>query len=191
MTRVVPRLRAIMKPFVRFVTCTVLFTGGLGCDPDAAADDGSEREAPDTRLQTRMLAAGAPTPVALAYARTVARAHREADRAVGLEARAAILRAALAEPVPGDMPEAEVLRLELAARLGETMAERPEGAAAAVELLAPMLHPARVLPRDRATARALVTLGDLAVATGDDALAVGSYMRAIRVMSSLRQELVR
>jgi hypothetical protein len=37
----------------------------------------------------------------------------------------------------------------------------------------------------------LVTLGDLAVDAGDDTLAIGSYMRAIRVMTSLRRELER
>ena len=52
-----------------------------------------------------------------------------------------------------------------------------------------MLAPERSLPLDRATARALVVLGDAAISTGDDALAAGSYARAIRMMSLLRQEL--
>lgn len=190
MTRPLSMLRASMKPLV-LATWTVLFAGAIaGCDPES--DDGvASREAPDARIQLRPLLAGKPTPAGLAFARAAARAHAEADAAADPAQRVAILRAALAEPVPADMPEAEVLRLELAARLGETLGERPEGAAAGIDLLVPMLRPDRVLPRDRATARALVTLGDLAVETGDDALAAGSYMRAIRVMSSLRQELVR
>jgi hypothetical protein len=57
------------------------------------------------------------------------------------------------------------------------------------DLLFPMLAPERSLPLDRASARALVVLGDAAAQLHDDALAAGSYARAIRVMSLLRQEL--
>jgi len=102
-----------------------------------------------------------------------------------------VLRDALALPVPGGLPEAEPLRLELAARLCETLAEQPGGVPVALDLLAPMLDPERSLPVDRSSARALVVLGDLAARSGDDALAAGSYARAIRVMSLLRQELER
>ena len=118
-------------------------------------------------------------------------AHARADAAEDAELRATALRQALALPLPADLPEAEPLRLELAARLCETLAEQPGGVPVALDLLAPMLDPERSLPVDRASARALVVLGDLAVESGDDALAAGSYMRAIRVMSLLRQELER
>ncbi len=84
-----------------------------------------------------------------------------------------------------------MLRLELATRLAETTMERPGGEKVAVGLLQPMLAPERSLPLDRATARALVVLGDAAAKSGDDALAAGSYARAIGVMSMLRQELER
>jgi hypothetical protein len=85
--------------------------------------------------------------------------------------------------------EAEILRLELATRVAEALMETPQGSAVARDLLVPMLEPKRSLPLDRATARALIALGDLAAESGDDALAMGSYARAIRVMSLLREEL--
>ncbi|MBC8073047.1 MAG: hypothetical protein IAG13_32290, partial [Deltaproteobacteria bacterium] len=107
------------------------------------------------------------------------------------QTRAAALRRGLALPVPAGLGEAEVLRLELATRLCENLGERDDGVAVALDILVPMLDPERSLPLDRASARALVTLGDLAVDAGDDALALGSYMRAIHVMSSLRRELER
>ncbi|MBL4686306.1 MAG: hypothetical protein JKY37_17055 [Nannocystaceae bacterium] len=93
--------------------------------------------------------------------------------------------------MPGGLGEAEILRLELAASLAETLLARPAGATVAHDLLAPMLKVERSLPMDRATARALIALGDASVRTGRDALAAGSYGRAIRVMSLLRQELER
>jgi hypothetical protein len=67
--------------------------------------------------------------------------------------------------------------------------EQPGGAQVARDVLEPLLEPRDSLPMDRASARALVVLGDAARETGDDALAAGSYMRAIRMMSVLRQEL--
>lgn len=173
-------------------------TAGLAsaCDPDAGGP-GSPGEPtvarvaePDARLVVHAVEPGAPTREGLAYVRAVADVLATAEAAEGDE-RLAALRRGLALPVPADLGEAEILRLEMAATLGEALLERPQGAPVAVDVLSPMLHVERSLPMDRATARALVTLGDASVKTGRDALAAGSYARAIRVMSLLRQELER
>jgi len=157
-----------------------------GCDPDASDE---VLATPDARIAIHRVESGAPTREGLAFIDAVARIHGEVDAATDMERKVAALRRGLALPVPANLPEAEVLRLELATRLGETLAGRAEGVAVGLDLLEPMLDPERSLPLDRATARALVTLGDLAVKAGDDALAAGSYARAIRVMSSLRKEI--
>lgn len=166
----------------------VLVLAPLGCDPSGDADDAALRRAPDARLRTHVVAPSTPTAEGLAYLRAVADAHGQADAEHG-DARVRWLRQGLALPVPAGLAEAEIVRLDLAARLAEELMTRPEGAAAARDLLAPMLAVERSLPLDRATARALVVLGDAAVAVGDDALAAGSYSRSIEVMSLLRQEL--
>lgn len=155
------------------------------------ADEHAEQDDPDARLRTHAISPSTPTAQGLAYLEAVADAHARADEADGADDRAAALRQALALPVPASLPESEPLRLEVAARLCETLAEQPGGVPVAIDILAPMLDPERSLPVDRASARALVVLGDLAVQSGDDALAAGSYMRAIKVMSLLRQELER
>lgn len=173
---------------VLFAMLGTAVTSG-GCDPEDG--DGEALATPDARISMHRLEPAAPTREGLAFIDAVARIHGEVDAAPDVDAKIAVLRRGLALPVPADLPEAEVLRLELATRLGETLAARPEGIAVALDLLEPMLDPERSLPLDRATARALVTLGDLAVKAGDDALAAGSYARSIRVMSSLRKELER
>ncbi|MBX7084593.1 MAG: hypothetical protein K1X88_35635 [Nannocystaceae bacterium] len=162
-----------------------------GCDPDGDDTLARQGEVPDKRLVTHRVVPGEATAAGLAYIEAIAAAHADADAYTDAEHRASALRRGLAVPVPAGMAEAEVLQLELAARLAETLATHPDGVPVAIDLLEPMLAPERSLPLDRASARALVTLGDLAVASGDDALAAGSYFRAIRVMSSLRQELER
>jgi hypothetical protein len=165
--------------------------GPLACDPGGDAATSGPRRGPDATLRTHAVAPSHPTAEGLAYLRAVARAHEQADAAQG-EARVEHLRQGLALPVPAGLGEAEILRLDLAARLGEELlAASPgsSGAVAARELLAPMLAVDRSLPLDRAAARALVVLGDAAARTGDDALAAGSYARSIEVMSLLRQEL--
>lgn len=158
--------------------------GSLGCESEA----GPQAEAvPDDRLETHVIEASTPTDAGLSYLRAVADVHARADAASDDAAVIEILREGLALPPPDGLGEAEILRLELAARLGETLL--PARAREARELLSEMLPPDRSLPLDRASAHALVVLGDAAVGDGDDALAVGSYARAIRMMSLLRQEL--
>lgn len=166
--------------------------GTTACDP--TADDSSFAEAevarrvPDARLTTHLIVPGEPTPEGLAYLRAMADLHASADQYEG-EARIQVLRRGLALPVPAGLAEAEIVRLDVAARLAEELMVADSGARAARELLVPMLRVEHSLPLDRSTARALVVLGDAAAKTGDDALAAGSYSRAIEMMSVLRQEL--
>lgn len=155
-----------------------------GCEDERAPAETAE---PDARLETHVVEPSTPTADGLAYLREMADVHARADAAADEAAAIEILRAGLASPAPTDLGEAEIVRLELAARLGETLL--PERAREARELLTEMLPPDRSLPLDRASAHALVVLGDAAFGEGDDALAVGSYARAIRMMSLLRQEL--
>lgn len=162
-------------------------TAMIGCDGGSAPEP--TESAVNPTLRVHEVLPSTPTAEGLAYVRAIAQAHRQADALPGQPGRA-VLRAALAEPVPSDLPEAEILRLETATRLAEDLLkESGEGTRVARDVLAPMLAPSRSLPLDRTTARALVVLGDAAAKTGDDALAAGSYARAIRMMSILRQEL--
>ena len=158
------------------------------CDSDGGVFKDSGE--PDDRLVVHALESSAPSTEGAAYARAVTRVHERAGGAASTAERIAILHEGLAIPVPAGFAEGQVLRLELATALCETLAARPEDVPAALEVLEPMLRPERSLPLDRVTARALVTLGDTARAGGDDALAAGSYARAIRVMSMLQQEMV-
>ncbi len=187
-------MNARVRPLCRRRAQWLLVVGALslgGCQTD---DDVRGPASPDATLRTHVVEPSSPTPQGLAYIEAVADVHRRADAVEGSR-RAAVLREGLALPVPARLGEAEILRLELATRLAETlMAGAPgedgrSGAGVARDLLEPMLAPERSLPLDRATARALVVLGDAAISTGDDALAAGSYARAIRMMSLLRQEL--
>jgi len=173
----------------------------VGCDPsDAEGPAQVDRAVPESTLHTHIVEPSTPTAEGLAYLRAVAQVHRQADER-GAEARIRVLRQGLSLPIPAGLPEAEIMRLDLAARLGEELMSRStteanatsggnsSGARVARDLLRPMLAVDNTVPLDRATARALVVLGDAAAKTGDDALAVGSYSRSIQIMSLLRQEL--
>ncbi len=144
---------------------------------------------PDARLHPHEIVASAPTAAGLAYIQAVAAAHREADAQQG-DARMAALKRGLDLAAPSSLPEAEILRLELASRMASEWIERDQ-ADKARALLVPMLDPARSVPLDRSSAEALVLLGDAATRTGDDALAAGTYARSIRMKSILRQEIER
>jgi hypothetical protein len=101
----------------------------------------------------------------------------------------AILEAALELALPPGDGTAEVLQLGLLARWGTEVGIDRGGNERARDRLATALDPDRSLPLDTETAHALIVLGDVAAATGDDALAVGSYARALRLLSMLREEL--
>lgn len=179
-----------MSPFMRMsmALSLALMFGLGGCDPSDDAGAPVSRRAPDDTLHVHVVAPSTPTAEGLAYLRAMADVHDRADEVQG-EQRVQALRRGFALPVPAGLAEAEVVRLDLAARLAGELMATPQGAIAARDLLVPMLAVERSLPLDRATARALVMLGDAAAKTGDDALAVGSYARSIEIMSSLRQEL--
>jgi hypothetical protein len=50
------------------------------------------------------------------------------------------------------------------------------------------MDPAISLPIDRASGRGLIALGDAAAQTGDHRLAMGSYARALELLSLLLEE---
>lgn len=173
------------RAFTRLLAGLVLagsLAGVAGCETQRGPGD---EAVPDARLETHAVLESTPTAEGLEYIRQVADAHQRADD--NPDKAAEILREALAITAPEDLGEAEILRLELAARLGETLL--PERAREARELLTEMVPPEKSLPIDRASAHALVVLGDAALAEGDDALAAGTFARSIRMMSLLRQEL--
>ncbi|MEM6295446.1 MAG: hypothetical protein AAGA54_29500 [Myxococcota bacterium] len=180
---------------VPLVSVLVVVTG---CDDGSASSDAEVRNAdahassvgsavkPDGTLKTHEIVPSTPTAEGLAYIEAVADVLRSADGQDG-EARIATLRRGMALQVPADLPEAEILRLQLATRIAE--AQLQADPTAARDQLAPMLDPKRSIPLDRASAQALIVLGDAATRTGDDALAAGAYARSIRMMSILREEL--
>lgn len=141
----------------------------------------------DTRLEHHAVAPGVATAEGLAYVQAVADAHRRADRSSAEgEALEILLAAVERTPPPGD-GTAELLHYELLARAAELMLGRGDSEQA-LELLAPRLDTARSLPRDRGAARCLVALGDAAAHTGDLALAMGSYSRALDMLTLLIEE---
>ncbi len=172
------------------VTALVVVSGCDDGSSDAVsrvADAPAAREqTPDGTLKTHEVVPSTPTAEGLAYLEAVAGVLRTADGQTG-DARVVTLRGGLALSVPADLPEAEIVRLQLATRIAEAQLEAD--ATAARDLLAPMLDAKRSVPLDRASAQALIVLGDAATRTGDDALAAGAYARSIRMMSILREEL--
>jgi hypothetical protein len=163
------------------VLALMLGFGGSGC-----ADE-PPRGQVDARIETHAVLSGEPTPAGLAYVQAVVEAHRAAD-ALG-EPAAQIDRLLLAverEPPAAD-GTAELLHYELLARTAELMLETGD-AERALRLLAPRLDPATSLPISRASARCVVALGDAAARTGDHTLAMGSYARALELLSLLLEE---
>ncbi|MFV8749578.1 hypothetical protein ACNOYE_03380 [Nannocystaceae bacterium ST9] len=159
---------------------------GLGSACSGEGDEPRESTL-DTRLETHAVLAGQPTAEGLAYLEHAIAAHREADAIVDPLARAERLIAALELAVPERDGVAEIAALELSARASEALLEA--GADERVlALLGPRLPSSRSLPIDRASARCLVALGDAAARTGDHALAMGSYARALEMLSLLLEE---
>jgi len=153
-----------------------------------APTESSADARPDARLVTHAFEPSTPTEAGLAYVEFVADVHERADLAEDLDVQAEILADGLDRAPPEGVAEGEVLQLELGARLCETHLERGSPQAAR-DALVDMLDPQRSLPLDRASAHALTALGDAAKASDDDALAAGSYARAVRMMSLLADDL--
>jgi hypothetical protein len=165
------------------------FLGGApACEeaaPEAAEQEVSQR--PDARLEVYALTPSTPTAEGLSYLQALASLHRRVEAASEPPRKMELLREGLVLPVPAGLEEARVLHLELAAGLCETALE--VGHEPGADPLRKLLDPAVPVPLDLVTARALICLGDTALRSGEDALAAGSYARAIRLMSLLRQEL--
>lgn len=166
---------------------------GLGLTLAACGDDRSEpleqpREQPlDTRLETHAVLDGKPSAAGLIYVQGVAHAHKQADDIADPGERIAVLLAALEQQPPANDGTGELLHYELLARAAELMLEVGD-AEAVLALLEPRLETSVSLPIDRASARCLVALGDAAAQTGDHALAMGSYARALEMLSLLLEE---
>lgn len=175
---------------VRAVVHASLFSlvaGMSACDRGAAIElDAS----PDARLELVEVDLGRADSASVEYIQAVSKAHAQADALLADDRHAALdhLRGAWDLNVPAG-GAARVTQLELSARMAEIMLQDEGGAVDALALLRPMLDPEVPLPKDRSSARALVALGDAASAIDDDALAAGSYARAVRVMSALRKEM--
>ena len=187
MSERVSRLRRLgaRLAFALALTSSVIL---IGCADDGteAGEAGAESTL-DTRLEVHAPLDAPPTAAGLAYVQAVAEAHRQADARTEPGDQLEPLLAAIARPVPARDGTAELLHYELVARAAELQlrAGQPEQALA---LLGPRLPTSTSLPIDRAAARCLVALGDAAAKTGDHALAMGSYARALEMLSLLLEE---
>jgi hypothetical protein len=184
------RLSLFSSPVLRvaFALALSLSLGGTsGCEGDAAVELDA---APDARVQLVDVDLERATPATVEYLRRVSMAHAEADALLEDDRAGALDHLRIAwELTPSDEGIGRVTHLELSARMAEIMLLDEGGAVDAVALLRPMLAAEIALPKDRSSARALVALGDAAAGIDDDALAAGSYARAVRVMSALRKEM--
>jgi hypothetical protein len=165
----------------RLVFAAVLTLGAVACTDEPEPASASV----DTRLETHVPLDGEPTAAGLAYVQAVAAAHQQADRDPANAV--AILLAAGERTPPANDGAAERLHYELLARTAELLLAQGDDIRA-LKLLAPRLQPEVSLPVDRATARCLVALGDAAARGGDQALAMGSYARALEVLTLLLEE---
>lgn len=130
-----------------------------------------------------------------AYARRLEARHLRADEAASEDERLRLLESAFDFSVPeheaGDDERAlRVLRVELAARYAELAIDLRD-ADEVCERVSEILDPALPLPKDTVSARALVLLGDAAIAADRTRLAATAYMRSISVMDALRVDLER
>lgn len=159
--------------------------GLLACTPET--DDPRGDTALDTRLETHAVLPSEPSAAGLAYVQAIADAHRQADRSSEPHAALEFLTSALERTPPAGDGTAELLHYELLARTAELLLTQDDPERA-LQLLAPHLAPERSLPIDRASARCLVALGDAATQTGDHAQAMGSYARALELLTLLLEE---
>lgn len=169
------------RRFARALACVL----ALSCS--ACNEDGKREQPLDTRLVTHAVLDGKPSAEGLAYAQAVVDAHQQADALTDRQARIDRLLLALELALPAGDGTAELLRYQLLARTAELMLDGKE-AERALALLEPQLATSVSLPIDRAAARCLVALGDAAAQTGDHALAMSSYARALELLSLLLEE---
>ncbi|KIG17448.1 hypothetical protein DB30_03149 [Enhygromyxa salina] len=174
------RWRSAASALVLLGVITIAACGG------PSDSDPHDPPALDTRLETHAVLPGQPSAAGLEYVQAIAQAHSQADRSEH-QAALKILMTALERTPPAGDGTAELLHYELLARTSELMlTERdPERA---LRLLGPHLAPERSLPIDRGSARCLVALGDAAAQTGDHALAMSSYARALELLTLLLEE---
>jgi tetratricopeptide (TPR) repeat protein len=164
----------------------VALAAGLTLGVSACTDEPEDApKSVDTRLETHVPLDGEPTVEGLAYVKAIASAHQQADEHPD-NALTILLAAVERTPPVGDGP-AERLHYELLARTAELLLAQGKDIQA-LKLLAPRLDPETSLPVDRATARCLVALGDAAAQGGDHAMAMGSYARALEVLTLLLEE---
>lgn len=144
-------------------------------------------QALDTQLEAHAVLASKPSAEGLVYVQAVAKAHGTADLLSDRHAQISRLLTTLELEPPAADGTAELLYYELLARTAELMLtiDEPERVLA---LLEPRLDPMISLPIDRASGRSLVALGDAAAQTGDHALAMSSYSRALEMLSLLLEE---
>jgi hypothetical protein len=167
-------------------TLHVLLAAALALGVSACTDEPEPASTSvDTRLETHVPLDGEPTAAGLAYVQAVASAHQQADRDPANAV--AILLAASERTLPPGDGVAERLHYELLARTAELLLAQGDDIQT-LKLLAPRLDPEVSLPVDRATARCLVALGDAAARGGDHSLAMGSYARALEVLTLLLEE---
>jgi hypothetical protein len=168
----------------------VIGSAGCGAEPSGSG-------APDTALLTHVVDLARADAEGLAFMERAAEAHEAADAAHAAGAPGQALKSLDAvwqrAPLTFAGPNAgvvEIVVFELLARRAELAVEiaDPGLARDMLETLRPLLSPAQSLPRDRASARALVGLGDVARLAGDDRLAVESYARAIDLMAILMED---
>jgi hypothetical protein len=153
-----------------------------------ACDSPSSEGRLDTEVRVHVIEPSTPTAEGLAYVARIAEVHRRAQ-SMPPGRRPELYREALRIEAPDGVGEAEILRLGLTIAAAETLMVMPERRAEAYRLLSEELRPERSLPLDESSARALVTLGDVAEKLGHKDAAVSSYARAVRLMGMLREEI--
>jgi hypothetical protein len=182
-----PALQVARQMALALSLCLGLLGSGCGEAGEAGEADGAQPRALDTRLEAHAVIAGKPSAEGLDYLRAVAQAHREADARPDRGAQIERLLLTLEREPPLADGAAEQLHHELLARVTELMLDEGQ-AERALALLEPRMSPGISLPIDRASGRCLVALGDAAAQTGDHALAMSSYARALELLSLLLEE---
>lgn len=120
--------------------------------------------------------------------------HRSADRAISDQEVLKILTQGVIEAPPVQSSTSgrqflRLLQLELLVRYAESAQKANIPGERLVEQLQQVLRPDLSLPLDKVAADALIRLGGAAESTGQDALAMASYRRAIDLMTRLSKKI--